>query len=336
MAAAWTDSKTNGMIELEYNSLKITLEPGERATGRLALAMLVQSGLLPELSASPVEKEIPIASPVIPSLKSPPPSPLSPTTPTSPRGTSDLQVLDHGCALGSCTHILAAIYQARLLQVPNGGRLYLTANETPADFRHPQSRGLRQKIQMYDWDNVRLMQGEMKTLPFVGPHFTHIFSNLSTLFCASDDEPIHEMYRCLLPNGIVGFSSWKSLGWTYDVGHDPGAAGDPLMVFPSNGWRDPEYIRKKLAKHGFDSIQITELSFENKASPEVFASVADRLVRHAVSRLWSHENNDASVGMTEDDIELIAQSVIDQHQGRLFTGQMVAWITTARKPPLGQ
>lgn len=214
MAAAWTDSKTNGMIELEYNSLKITLEPGERATGRLALAMLVQSGLLPELSASPVEKEIPIASPVIPSLKSPPPSPLSPTTPTSPRGTSDLQVLDHGCALGSCTHILAAIYQARLLQVPNGGRLYLTANETPADFRHPQSRGLRQKIQMYDWDNVRLMQGEMKvgqprtlcqswlkttrlnlpntqTLPFVGPHFTHIFSNLSTLFCASDDEPIH-------------------------------------------------------------------------------------------------------------------------------------------------
>lgn len=142
------------------------------------------------------------------------------------------------------------------------------------------------------------------------------------------------MYRCLLPNGVVGFSSWKSLGWTYDVGHDPGAIGDPLKVFPSNGWRDPDYIRRKLTKHGFDSIQISEYSFENKASPEVFAAIADRLVRHAVRRLWSAENNNEGVGMTDEDVELIAQNVIDQHQGRLFTGQMVAWITTARKPPL--
>lgn len=86
--------------------------------------------------------------------------------------------------------------------------------------------------------------------------------------------------------------------------------------------------------HGFKSIQISEYSFQNKASPELFGAIAERLVRHAVKLLWSGENNDASVGMSDDDIDLIAQNVIDQHQGRLFTGQMVAWITTARKPPL--
>lgn len=83
--------------------------------------------------------------------------------------------------------------------------------------------------------------------------------------------------------------------------------------------------------HGFDNINVVEYPFQNKASPELFASIADRLVRHAVSRLWSMENNDI---MNQDDFESIADDVIEQHKGRLFTGQMVAWITTARKPPL--
>lgn len=197
-----------------------------------------------------------------------------------------------------------------------------------------------------------------QTLPFVGPHFTHILTNLSILFCASDDEPLHgkllkttprysavekslqeadrapiaEIYRCLLPNGIVAFSSWKSLGWTYDQGHDPGPLGDPLKIYPSNGWRDPEYIRKKLTMHGFDNINITEYPFQNKASPELFETIANSLVRHAVGRLWSAEND---IIMNQEDVDDIAKDVIDQHKGRLFTGQMVAWITTARKPPLG-
>ena len=140
-----------------------------------------------------------------------------------------------------------------------------------------------------------------------------------------------EIYRCLLPKGIVVFSSWKSLGWAPPTGDDPGPLGDPLKVYPSNGWRDPDYIRKKLTMHGFDSINIVEYPFQNKASPEVFASIADRLVRHAVGRLWNIENNDI---MNQEDIDAIAENVIQQHKGRFFTGQMIAWITTARKPPL--
>jgi hypothetical protein len=144
---------------------------------------------------------------------------------------------------------------------------------------------------------------------------------------------ITEIYRCLLPNGIVAFSSWKSLGWTYAVGHDPGPLGDPLSVFPSNGWRDPDYIRKKLLMHGFTDIQITDFAFTNNATPALFESVVNRTVRHAVGRLWSREN-DALVG--HDEVDLIAESVLGQHEGRLFSGQMIAWITTARKAPLSR
>lgn len=140
-----------------------------------------------------------------------------------------------------------------------------------------------------------------------------------------------EIYRCLLPKGIVTFSSWKSLGWAPAIGDDSGPFGDPLKVYPSNGWRDPEYIRKKLTVHGFDNINIVEYPFQNKATPEVFAAVADELVRHSVGRLWNAENNDI---MDQNDIDDIADNIIQQHQGRSFTGQMIAWITTARKPPL--
>lgn len=148
------------VIEVEYNGLKVVFEPGERATGKLALAMLLQSGLVPEPSSFN-NGNPPISSPVMPPLPSPI-SPTTPTTPTSPNGTHDVEVLDHGCSLGSCTHLLAALYQARQLEIAAGGRLYLTAVETPEDFRHVQSKGLKEKIEMYGWDNVRVMQGEMK------------------------------------------------------------------------------------------------------------------------------------------------------------------------------
>lgn len=83
--------------------------------------------------------------------------------------------------------------------------------------------------------------------------------------------------------------------------------------------------------HGFDDIKITEYAFQTNASPVLFASIADKLVRHAVARLWSLENNDI---MSQEDIDGIAEDVLTQHTGRQFTGQMVAWIATARKPPL--
>lgn len=165
MASSWNDAKMTDSIEVEYNGLRIRLEPGERATGKLALAMLLQCGLVPEPLASSPDEPSYTTSPFSPPLPSPM-SPLTPTTPTSPGGTHDIEVLDHGCALGSCTHILAALYQARQLPVTGGGRLYLTANETPEDFRHPQSRGLEQKIGMHGWENVRVLKGEMRVSNF--------------------------------------------------------------------------------------------------------------------------------------------------------------------------
>lgn len=168
MPSSWVDDKMHEVIEVEYGGVKVAFEPGERATGLIALQMLLQAGLvLPESSSPPstaTATSSPPSAPNVPAVL--PSSPTSPTSPTSPRigggGGRDLEILDHGCSLGSCTHLLAELDQAGLVILQPGGKLILTAVETPEDFRHLQSRGLEEKTKRYGWENVRVLKGQMQ------------------------------------------------------------------------------------------------------------------------------------------------------------------------------
>lgn len=182
------------MLELEHNGVQISgFDPGERTSGPLALQMLIHSGLL-----------------VGGSNDDEPKSPTTPLSPHTPGLTQDIEVLDNACSLGSCTHILACLQEKGLVNVPVGGTLRLTAMETPEDFRPFQnSSSLEQKVARNKWQNVRVMQGHMQvssktnsrfgawliymlqSLPWLGPHFTHVLTNINILYSASDDQAIH-------------------------------------------------------------------------------------------------------------------------------------------------
>lgn len=162
--------KMEQVIEVEYSGVKVRFEPGERATGLIAVQMLVQAGLIPDDHSSEIHQgtstvSTPFSPLHRPSLSSSASSSASisssPRSPISPSFNRDLEILDHGCSLGSCTHLLAELNRANLVQLPPGGKLKLTADETPEDFRHQQSRGLEYKKKCYGWDNVRVMRGQM-------------------------------------------------------------------------------------------------------------------------------------------------------------------------------
>lgn len=172
MSSSSTD-KMEEVIEVEYGGIKITLEPEERATGLIALQMLIQAGLVPDDHSFEISQGASILSSTSgsssaqrrPSSSSAPTSaslPPSPRSPTSPSFNRDLEVLEHGCSLGSCTHLLAVLNQANLISLSPGGKLKLTANETPDDFRHLTGRGLDYKKKHFEWDNVRVLKGQMQ------------------------------------------------------------------------------------------------------------------------------------------------------------------------------
>jgi hypothetical protein len=208
------DGKT--AITVEYGGEKMSLEPGERVSGHIALQMLLQANLLPSLDDSFSPRSSNSSSSTDKTTAAVAGNnyliPLSPGG--GVRAQPDLEVLDHGCALGSCTHILATLHKAGLVPLNQGGKLVLTAVETPDDFLHMEGKTLNDKVKKHEWRNVKVLQGQMnvspsselihslalvliqrrlalQSLPFVGPHFTHILTNLSILFCASDDEPLH-------------------------------------------------------------------------------------------------------------------------------------------------
>lgn len=158
---SWDDNKLTDTVEVQYGGVSVKFEPGERATGVIALQMLIQSGLIPDIASSDSDPTSNGASSSSSSAMALPSPPTSPVLPGSPSFNRDLVVLDHGCSLGSCTHLLAALNKVNLVPLPLGGQLKLTAVETPNDFRHSQSKGLDWKIKLYGYDDVRLLSGQM-------------------------------------------------------------------------------------------------------------------------------------------------------------------------------
>lgn len=105
------------------------------------------------------------------------------------------------------------------------------------------------------WAKVQISHLDQQALaPLADASFTHVFSNFGIFFCPDDDKALRETHRVLRPNGVAGFTSWKSIGWWEGVAQpalqefvpDPPPLPTPGGLFPSRGWSEPEAILAKM------------------------------------------------------------------------------------------
>lgn len=101
---------------------------------------------------------------------------------------------------------------------------------------------------------------------------------------------------------------------------------DPLSLFPASQWRDPQYVRAKLTKHGFTDIQLTEkLVVVADVAPSATQAVNASIVQNALA-VMLHQDSEAG---TFDDM---AEVLMEELRNRDYEGTSIAYIITARKP----
>ncbi len=164
-----------------------------------------------------------------------------------------------------------------------------------------------------------------------------MFNNFGVFFHPNDHQTIAEAYRTLKPGGIAGFASWKSITWWPEIAlpamrkflPQAPALPEKLTVFPTTGWTEVASVLSKLEGAGFQDVNVTEYAFTPVVEPEDFAEAMAVLVRVIASRVWSKEDLDQYGTKIEG---ALLRYMRDKYTGGRWDGQMLALITTGRKP----
>ena len=106
-------------------------------------------------------------------------------------------------------------------------------------------------------------------------HFTHAFCTFGIMMVPDYSKALNEMYRVLQPSGIIGITTWHTVGWMPIVSEAVArvkalSPQDKNSAMPSpvlQGWTDTLYIQKVLEDAGFHNVQVntfeSQWSFKN-------------------------------------------------------------------------
>ncbi|CAF9920627.1 MAG: hypothetical protein GOMPHAMPRED_002094 [Gomphillus americanus] len=175
---------------------------------------------------------------------------------------------------------------------------------------------------------LNTLKADQTNLPLDSATFTHITNSFGVFFSADDNVVLKETHRLLVPGGIAGFTSWKSIGWWADVApHMPlPLPSHPESLFPAK-WNEADVIREKMTRAGFGGVDVTEYSFRPQVLVKEFAEATAVLVKTIARRVWSEEDF-ARYG---PGIEGRIVDCIKDRYENTWDGVMTALITVGRK-----
>ncbi|KAK3056236.1 hypothetical protein LTR09_002743 [Extremus antarcticus] len=248
---------------------------------------------------------------------------------TNSTASSPLDVLDNACGGGVITSLL----QDLTSQHPDTVNI---SRITASDNDESMLNYTRQRSQNFKWTNVEVKQMDQTSTSWPDEAFNYIFSNFGIFFHPNDAATLSETYRALRPDGVAGFTSWKSIAWWPSVAvpafksYLPDAPALPpnVNIFPAKGWTELESIPEKLEKAGFKDVRVGEYGFTPEVEAEEFAEATAVLVKVVMRRLWSEVDFANYQGKVE---EVMLKYLRENYASGKWDGKMVAIITTGKK-----
>ena len=176
---------------------------------------------------------------------------------------------------------------------------------------------------------LNTLKADQSHVPLDSATLTHVTNAFGVFFSADDDAVLRETLRLLIPGGVAGFTSWKSIGWWADVApHMPLPLPSPESLFPAK-WNDADVVREKMVRAGFSDVEVTEYVFRPEVSVEEFAEATAVLVKTIARRVWPEED---FVRYGPGIEGRIVDCIKDKYE-KTWNGVMTALITIGRKKP---
>lgn len=237
-----------------------------------------------------------------------------------------LEILDNACGGGiMASELLSLSPKPRISRI-------IAGDNDKSMLSYVRDRAARSS----GWESVEVKEIDQTAIPFPEQSFDYIFNNFGIFFHPADDRALAETYRALKPNGVAGFTSWKSISWWPAVALPalkialPNAPPLPptVAIFPAPGWTETSSIPPKLEEAGFKDVEVSEFAFAPRVPAKEFAESTAVLVKVVMKRLWS----EGDFRKFEERVEgAILNYLTENWEDGVWDGEMVAIVTTGRK-----
>ncbi|KAH8926965.1 S-adenosyl-L-methionine-dependent methyltransferase [Atractiella rhizophila] len=238
-----------------------------------------------------------------------------------------LNILDNGCGTGVITALI------------KNEKPFENVEITATDISEAMLYILEGRIKEEGWNNVSTKIANAMDLKLPSNTFSHTLTNFCFMMVPEPLKAIQEAIRVTKPGGVIGFTTWNSLGWFPPANEaisrlpGPPAIQDPTRPSVRTGdWYSPEYISQLVQSPplSLEDVQVELYPCKVKVdSAHTFAYEQPMLI-NLMTMAWSEEQKKE---LKEKLKETLEQVLVEWHgSDSPFELDFVAVICTGRKP----
>lgn len=244
---------------------------------------------------------------------------------------SRLVVLDTACGTGIVSNKIM-----KLLSVDAKSKLDLTC----ADFADSMVDFVTSMIEKNSWTHAKALKADAQDTKLPADHFTHVFFNFGPMLLPDGNAGLKECYRLLQPGGVLGFTTWKKVGWIAEV-RAAFETNPDLPKFPSNEevlgafsssparWNTEAEVEKHLKTNHFVNIKVTAVHKQTNLTVDEFVSIIPGTLGLITARMWNEEQRNKHKESAAKTTETYMRN---KYGDKTITWDWTAIVATANKP----
>ncbi|EXJ77172.1 hypothetical protein A1O3_10330 [Capronia epimyces CBS 606.96] len=214
-----------------------------------------------------------------------------------------------------------------------------TLSLTCTDFSDAMIDAVTLRIKNCGWPNTKAIKSDAMDTKLPSAEYTHVLMNFGPFVLPDWLAGLREMHRMLQPGGILGFSSWKKVGWYADVRAaletDPELPAITLnegmrgLMTPDGHWDDEEWVKLTVQKAGFEDVTVEANPYTGTMGNVDEFLVLMGGVLGFVTKAWTKEQQDRYFDR--------AKAVVEKYLRHKYNDGGIRWnwvaiLTTAKKP----
>ncbi|KAH8924664.1 S-adenosyl-L-methionine-dependent methyltransferase [Atractiella rhizophila] len=241
-----------------------------------------------------------------------------------------LNILDNACGTGVITALI------------KNEKHFENVEITATDISEAMLHILEGRIKEEGWNNVSTKVANAMDLKLPSNTFSHTLTNFCFMMVPEPVKAIQEAIRVTKPGGVIGFTTWNSLGWFPPANEaisrlpGPPPIQDPTRPSVRTGdWYSSEYVSKLLQSPPLSledvQVELYPCKFKvDSAHKFAYGQYGQPMFINLMTMTWSEEQKKELKEQLKESLE---QVLVERYgTDSPFELDFVAVICTGRKP----